>query len=76
MNGVGPIAKRGIDVIFSSTALLILLPVMAVVVVAIRLMMGRPVFFRQVCPGTGRSPSRCTSSAPCGRRTITTGDEA
>ena len=56
MNGVRPIAKRGIDVIFSLTALLILLPVMAVVVVAIRLTMGRPVFFRQLRPGYRKKP--------------------
>ncbi len=56
MNGVGPIVKRAIDVIFSAMVLLILLPVMAVVVVAIRLTMGRPVLFRQIRPGYRAKP--------------------
>jgi len=56
MNGVGPTVKRAIDVIFSAMALLIFLPVMAAVVVAIRLTMGRPVFFRQHRPGYRMKP--------------------
>ena len=56
MSGVGPIVKRAIDVIFSLMVLLNLFPVMAVVVVTIRLMMGGPVFFRQVRPGYRAKP--------------------
>ena len=56
MSGVGPIVKRAIDVIFSLMVLLILLPVMAVVVVTIRLTMGSPVFFRQHRPGYRMKP--------------------
>jgi len=56
MNGVRPVIKRAIDVIFSAMSLLILLPVMAVVWVAIRLTMGRPVFFRQHRPGYRMKP--------------------
>ncbi len=51
MNSVGPMVKRAIDVILSSMVLLILLPVMAIVLVTIRLMMGRPAFLRQVRSG-------------------------
>ncbi len=56
MNGVGPILKRAIDVIFSAMVLLIFLPVMAVVVLTIRLRMDRPMFFRQVRPGYRMKP--------------------
>ena len=56
MNGVEPILKRAIDVIFSAMVLLILLPVMAVVAVTIRLTMGRPVLFRQIRPGYRAKP--------------------
>ncbi len=56
MNDVGPIVKRAIDVIFSAMVVLIFLPVMAVVVVTIRLTMGRPVFFRQHRPGYRMKP--------------------
>ncbi len=56
MNGVEPIVKRAIDVIFSAMVLLIFLPVMAVVVLTIRLRMDRPMFFRQVRPGYRMKP--------------------
>ena len=56
MNCVGPTVKRAIDVILSAMVLLILLPVMAVVVVTIRLTMGRPVLFRQIRPGYRAKP--------------------
>ena len=56
MSGVGLIVKRAIDVIFSTSVLLALFPVMAVVTVTIRLTMGSPVLFRQTRPGYKAKP--------------------
>ena len=54
---LGLSVKRAIDVILSAMALLISPSRwMAVVVVAIRLTMGRPVFFRQIRPGYRTKP--------------------
>ena len=45
--------KRAIDVLVAGLALLLLLPVMALIALAIVLESGRPVFFRQVRVGKG-----------------------
>lgn len=44
-------AKRAIDVLVSTSALLALLPVFLVVGIVVRLRLGSPVIFRQVRPG-------------------------
>jgi sugar transferase EpsL len=49
-------AKRLIDIVVALASLLILLPLIAVVALAIRLAMGRPVLFRQVRPGCQGKP--------------------
>ena len=58
--GVSPIMtraiKRLIDLVTASIALILLAPVIALMCGAIRLMMGRPVFFRQVRPGYRAKP--------------------
>ena len=61
--------KRLIDLTVASLVLILFAPVMALVALAIRLMMGRPVFFRHPGRGSGRGLSRYTSSARCGRLT-------
>ena len=48
--------KRSIDVAVAAIGILILSPILGAVVVAIRLMMGRPVFFRQIRPGYRTKP--------------------
>lgn len=48
--------KRGVDLISSLLALVILSPVIFVVCVAIFATMGRPIFFRQVRPGLNGKP--------------------
>ena len=48
--------KRSIDVAVAAIGILILSPILGAVVVAIRLMMGRPVLFRQVRPGYRTKP--------------------
>ena len=48
--------KRLIDLATASLVLILLAPVMALVALAIRLMMGRPVFFRQARPGYRAKP--------------------
>lgn len=48
--------KRAFDVVVASTALLLLSPVLAVVAVAVRLMLGSPVLFRQQRPGLHGRP--------------------
>ncbi|WP_446219626.1 sugar transferase [Micromonospora sp. IBHARD004] len=45
--------KRGLDALFAGLALLVLSPVLLGVGVAVALMMGRPVLFRQTRPGLG-----------------------
>ncbi len=48
--------KRGVDVVLSATALLVLSPVLAVVALAVRRQLGAPVLFRQRRPGLGAHP--------------------
>jgi sugar transferase EpsL len=48
--------KRILDLALSLAALLLLAPVMAAVAAAVLLLMGRPVFFRQVRPGFRARP--------------------
>lgn len=48
--------KRALDVLLSLIGLLVFAPVMAVVALAILLVMGRPVLFRQVRPGLQARP--------------------
>jgi len=48
--------KRAMDVIVSAMVLLVSAPVMALVALAIRLVMGRPVLFRQTRPGYRAKP--------------------
>lgn len=50
--------KRAIDLVLSGMALLVLAPFMIAVAVAIRLKMGRPVFFTQTRPGMDAVPFR------------------
>lgn len=49
-------ARRCLDVVVATLALLLSLPVLAVAAAAIMLVDGRPVLFRQVRLGEGRSP--------------------
>jgi len=48
--------KRLLDIAVSATALVVLAPVIAVVALAVRALLGRPVFFRQVRPGLHGAP--------------------
>jgi sugar transferase EpsL len=48
--------KRGVDVVVSATALIVLAPVILVVAVVIRLTIGRPVLFKQQRPGLYGEP--------------------
>lgn len=48
--------KRALDVVAAAVILLLLSPLLAVVAIAIRVTMGRPVFFRQVRPGLRARP--------------------
>ncbi len=50
---VSPFVKRVIDVLVASIGLVVLSPVIAVVAIAVALLLGRPVFFRQERPGLG-----------------------
>jgi lipopolysaccharide/colanic/teichoic acid biosynthesis glycosyltransferase len=45
--------KRGVDLVVGAVALVVLAPVLAVLAVAIRASMGRPVLYRQERPGLG-----------------------
>ena len=56
MSNHDPGIKRLIDLVTASIVLILLAPVMALVAGAIRLMMGRPVFFRQIRPGYRAKP--------------------
>jgi lipopolysaccharide/colanic/teichoic acid biosynthesis glycosyltransferase len=49
-------AKRFVDVAVASLALLILLPIMALVALVVRCTMGSPILFRQPRPGLGGCP--------------------
>ncbi len=53
------LAKRVIDCVCAVIGLLLLSPVMAIVAIAIRCSMGRPVLFRQVRPGYLERPFVC-----------------
>src|SRR5215213_5774317 len=49
----GAAIKRGFDVVVAGTALVLLAPALALIALAIRLTMGRPVLYRQERPGLG-----------------------
>ncbi len=51
-----PVLKRGIDVVGSLAGLVVAAVPMAVIAVAVRVALGRPVLFRQVRPGLGGEP--------------------
>lgn len=51
--------KRGIDIVVSSVALLLLAPLLAVVAAAVKLTSPGPVFFRQLRSGLGGHPFLC-----------------
>ncbi len=48
--------KRMLDVVVCALALIVFLPVMAVVAVLVRRQMGSPLLFRQIRPGLGGKP--------------------
>jgi sugar transferase EpsL len=50
------VAKRALDLLVASTALLVSLPLMALTALAVRLRFGSPVLFRQLRPGQGGRP--------------------
>jgi lipopolysaccharide/colanic/teichoic acid biosynthesis glycosyltransferase len=50
------IGKRAIDVIVSGIALCLVLPLLAVIAIAVRWLMGSPVLFRQTRIGLGEQP--------------------
>ena len=50
------VAKRVIDIVGSGLALLVLAPVMVIVAVVVRVVLGSPVLFRQTRPGLGGAP--------------------
>lgn len=55
----GPVAtacKRCFDIAGSSIALIVFFPCIALIAIAIRLNMGKPIFFRQVRPGLNGRP--------------------
>ena len=54
--------KRFLDIILSTTAMLILLPVYIVIVILVAITMGRPVLFSQERIGKGGSLSAYTST--------------
>lgn len=54
-----PLAKRLTDVAGALIGLLLLSPVMAIVAIAVRYTMGRPVLFRQTRPGFQERPFVC-----------------
>jgi sugar transferase EpsL len=51
----GP-AKRAVDVVLAALALVVLAPCMLALALAVALLLGRPVVFRQVRPGRGGRP--------------------
>lgn len=48
--------KRIVDILVASTALLLLLPIIAVIAVLVRTKLGSPIFFKQVRPGLHGKP--------------------
>lgn len=55
-NTIGAACKRVLDIAGASIALAICWPAMAAIAIAIRLIMGRPILFRQVRPGRYEHP--------------------
>jgi lipopolysaccharide/colanic/teichoic acid biosynthesis glycosyltransferase len=53
---LGDLAKRAIDIVGASAALLVTSPLLAVSAVAVRATMGSPILFRQTRPGLGGRP--------------------
>jgi exopolysaccharide biosynthesis polyprenyl glycosylphosphotransferase len=75
--GVSGYLKRGIDVTQSALALLLLVPVIAAVALAVRLELGRDIFFRQVRVGLDGRPFtirkfRSIRDAPAGEEPVWT----
>jgi lipopolysaccharide/colanic/teichoic acid biosynthesis glycosyltransferase len=54
--GRSPAVKRGFDIVAATVALVVALPILAVLAVAVRVSMGRPVLFRQRRPGRNGRP--------------------
>jgi exopolysaccharide biosynthesis polyprenyl glycosylphosphotransferase len=54
LSGVSGFAKRAIDIILSTAALLLLSPVLAIIAIAVRLTDGGPVLYRQIRVGLNR----------------------
>ena len=48
--------KRLFDIVVSASLLVLLLPVLALLVLAVRIMLGSPVLFRQIRPGKDAKP--------------------
>ncbi len=55
----GMVAKRALDIVISSTLLVLLAPLLAAVALAVAVSDGRPVFFSQVRGGLNGRPFRC-----------------
>ena len=51
-----PVIKRGIDVMGAGLGLIVLSPFLLLIILAIRIKMGRPVLFRQMRPGLRGKP--------------------
>ena len=51
-----PVIKRGIDVMGAGLGLIVLSPFLLLIILAIRIKMGRPVLFRQMRPGLCGKP--------------------
>jgi lipopolysaccharide/colanic/teichoic acid biosynthesis glycosyltransferase len=59
------LCKRGLDILLSLVALLVLWPVLLVVAVIVRCQMGAPVLFCQLRPVCMASRFGSTSFGPC-----------
>ena len=53
---VGLVSKRVSDVFLCSLALLVLMPVLAIIAVLVRVRLGSPILFRQLRPGLNSRP--------------------
>lgn len=51
-----PALKRGMDVLLSSAAIVMLSPILLVTAIIVRMSLGAPVIFRQTRPGLGAAP--------------------
>ncbi len=71
MPALGSAAKRGIDVVASAAALVLLSPALAAIALAVRMRCGSPVLFRQVRPGLHGRPFEMVKF-----RTMTDGRDA